>query len=134
MSKRALTLLIIPIALLLILNSAFIFATSTTNNSNQETQKSSLTLVKSNYENEDFEDISDNDIQITGTQLERASRVALAYIGEGIVTDTEIGDEEGYYEIEVTLNNRNQVDVHLDKNFNVLSTEWEDDNDDEDDD
>lgn len=134
MSKRALTLLIIPIALLLILNSAFIFATSTTNNSNQETQKSSLTLVKSNYENEDFEDISDNDIQITGTQLERASRVALAYIGEGIVTDTEIGDEEGYYEIEVTLNNRNQVDVHLDKNFKVLSTELEDDNDDEDDD
>jgi len=131
MSKRALTLLIIPIALLLILNSAFIFATSTTNNSNQETQKSSLTLVKSNYENEDFEDISDNDIQITGTQLERASRVALAYIGEGIVTDTEIGDEEGYYEIEVTLNNRNQVDVHLDKNFKVLSTELEDNEDDD---
>jgi len=131
MSKRALTLLIIPIALLLILNSAFIFATSTTNNSNQETQKSSLTLVKSNYENEDFEDISDNDIQITGTQLERASAVALAHIGEGTVTDTEIGDKEGYYEIEVTLNNGNQVDVHLDKNFKVLSTELEDNEDDD---
>ena len=131
MSKRALTLLIIPIALLLILNSAFIFATSTTNNSNQETQKSSLTLVKSNYENEDFEDISDNDIQITGTQLERASAVALAHIGEGTVTDTEIGDEEGYYEIEVTLNNESKVDVHIDENFKVLSTELEDNEDDD---
>jgi len=131
MSKRALTLLIIPIALLLILNSAFIFATSTTNNSNQETQKSSLTLVKSNYENEDFEDISDNDIQITGTQLERASAVALAHIGEGTVTDTEIGDKEGYYEIEVTLNNESKVDVHIDENFKVLSTELEDNEDDD---
>ena len=63
-----------------------------------------------------------------------ASAAALAYIGEGRVTDSELGDEEGYYEIEITLNNGNQVDVHLDKNFNVLSTEWEDDNDDEDDD
>ena len=65
------------------------------------------------------------DIPITGTPLELASKAALDYIGEGRVTDTEIGDEEGYYEIEITLNNNREVDVHLDENFNVLSTEYD---------
>ena len=60
--------------------------------------------------------------------LEQASAAALEYarehgLGEGEVTDTEVGDEEGYYEIEVTLDNGEQVDVHLDENFNVLSHE-----------
>jgi uncharacterized membrane protein YkoI len=67
----------------------------------------------------------EEDIPITGNALEKASLAALDYIGEGEVTDSEIGDEEGYYEIEITLNNGNEVDVHLDKNFNVLSTEYE---------
>ena len=31
------------------------------------------------------------------------------------------GDEEGAYEVEVTLDDGSQVDVHLDKGFNVLS-------------
>ncbi len=65
------------------------------------------------------------DVPITGTPLERASAAALAYIGEGKVTDSEIGDEEGYYEIEIRLNNGREVDVHLDENFNVLSTEYD---------
>lgn len=65
------------------------------------------------------------DVPITGTALERASAAALAYIGEGRVTDSEIGDEEGYYEIEIRLNNGREVDVHLDENFNVLSTEYD---------
>lgn len=64
------------------------------------------------------------DVPITGSALDEASRVALNYIGEGRVTDSEIGDEEGYYEIEITLDNGKEVDVHLDKNFNVLSTEY----------
>ena len=38
------------------------------------------------------------------------------------MTGTEIGDEEGYYEIEVTRDDGSQVDVHLDRNFNVIST------------
>lgn len=63
------------------------------------------------------------DIPITGTPLEKASAAALEYIGEGRVTDTEVGDEEGYYEIEVTLDNGKEVDVHLDENYNVLSVE-----------
>jgi len=65
------------------------------------------------------------DVPITGSALERASAAALAYIGEGKVTDSEIGDEEGYYEIEIRLNNGREVDVHLDENFNVLSTEYD---------
>ena len=129
MSKKGLVaLLITPVVLLLILNSAFIFATSS---SNPETQKLSLNLVKS-YE--DFNGQNEIEIPITGTPLEMASAAALAYIGEGRVTDSELGDEEGYYEIEITLDDGQEVDVHLDINFNVLSTEWEDDNDDEDDD
>jgi len=81
-------------------------------------------------EGEEHED-DDDDVPITGNALEQASSAALKYIGEGKVTDTEVGDEEGYYEIEITLDNGREVDVHLDKDFNVLSTEYEDDDDDE---
>jgi len=34
-------------------------------------------------------------------------------------------DEEGYYEIEITLDNGKEMDVHLDENFNVLSVEYD---------
>lgn len=67
----------------------------------------------------------DSEAPITGTDLDRASAAALAATGGGRVTDSEVGDEEGYYEIEVTLEDGRQVDVHLDKNFNVLSQEAE---------
>ncbi len=63
------------------------------------------------------------DVAITGPALERASEAALAHLGEGRVTDTEVGDEEGFYEVEVSLDNGNEVDVHLDEDFNVLSDE-----------
>lgn len=65
------------------------------------------------------------DLPITGTALDRASAAALDYIGEGQVTATEVGDEEGYYEIEITRDDGSQVDIHLDKTFNVLSHEDE---------
>lgn len=60
---------------------------------------------------------------ITGTALDKAEAAALKHTGEGRVTATEIGDEEGYYEVEVTLPDGRQVDVHLDDKFSVLSTE-----------
>ena len=81
-------------------------------------------------EEEEQED-EEEDVAITGTALERASTAALKHIGEGRVTDTEVGDEEGYYEIEIRLNNGGEVDVHLDEDFNVLSTEYEDEDDDD---
>ena len=63
------------------------------------------------------------DTPITGPDLERASAVALDHLGEGRVTETEIEDEESYYEVEVTLTDGSQVDVQLDEDFNVVGTE-----------
>ncbi len=59
---------------------------------------------------------------ITGAALTHASAAALASTGGGRVTETEVGDEDGYYEVEVTLADGSQVDVHLDKSFTVIST------------
>ena len=53
--------------------------------------------------------------QATGPGIEEAKSVALEHTNEGRVTGTEIGDEEGYYEVEVTLDDGSQVDVHLDR-------------------
>ena len=78
------------------------------------------------------DDAGESEQPIVGEALERASDAALAYTGEGRVTDTEVGDEEDYYEVEVTLENGNQVDVHLDEAFNVLGTEEDGANDDDD--
>jgi hypothetical protein len=57
---------------------------------------------------------------VTGNSLDRASAVALQQTGGGRVTGSEIRDEEGYYEIEVTRSDGSQVDVHLDRNFKVV--------------
>ncbi len=65
----------------------------------------------------------DNEQPITGPALQQASDAALEHTGGGRVTDTEVGDEEGYYEVEVTLDDGSQVDVHLDEDFNVIFTE-----------
>ncbi len=65
----------------------------------------------------------DTEVPITGDALDQASSAALAHTGGGSVTATEVGDEEGYYEVEVTLDDGNQVDVHLDRDFTVLGTE-----------
>ena len=60
---------------------------------------------------------------ITGTALARAKTVALAHTGGGKVTGTEVGDEESYYEVEVTLPSGGQVDVQLDESFDVVGSE-----------
>jgi uncharacterized membrane protein YkoI len=64
---------------------------------------------------------------ITGAALARASAAALERTGGGRVTETEVGDEEGAYEVEVTRPDGSQVDVHLDKHFNVLNSVADDD-------
>lgn len=84
---------------------------------------SAVTSQKSQEDDDDGTEDESEDAPITGSALEKASAAALEYIGQGQVTDTEIGDEEGYYEIEITLDNGQQVDVHLDENFNVLGHE-----------
>ena len=63
------------------------------------------------------------DKAITGTAYDRASRAALTETGGGTVTGTEVGDEESYYEVEVTLQDGRQVDVQLDEDFRVVGSE-----------
>lgn len=62
----------------------------------------------------------DSEPPITGEALEKASAAALEHTGGGRVTDTEAGDEESRYEVEVTLDDGSQVDVQLDDNFRVV--------------
>lgn len=69
------------------------------------------------------DDASETEVPITGPDLVRASRVALDHIGEGRVTGTEVGDEESYYEIEVTLDDGIQIDVQLDEGFRVVGSD-----------
>jgi uncharacterized membrane protein YkoI len=57
---------------------------------------------------------------ISGRSLDLASAAALAATGGGTVTDTEVGDEESYYEVEVTRPDGSQTDVQLDRDFNVI--------------
>ncbi|MGI9120699.1 MAG: PepSY domain-containing protein [Acidimicrobiales bacterium] len=64
----------------------------------------------------------DTEPAITGEALKQATAAALGHAGGGRVSDTEVGDEDGYYEVEVTLDNGTQLDVHLDRDFNVLGT------------
>jgi uncharacterized membrane protein YkoI len=60
---------------------------------------------------------------ITGADLQKATEAALASTGGGKVTGTEVGDEESYYEVEVTLDDGRQVDVQLDESFNVVGSD-----------
>jgi uncharacterized membrane protein YkoI len=63
----------------------------------------------------------DSERAISGGALDRASAAALDHTGGGKVTETEVGDEESYYEVEVTKGDGSQVDVQLDRDFNVVS-------------
>ena len=64
---------------------------------------------------------------IRGDDLARASDAALDYTGGGTVTGTEVGDEESYYEVEVTRDDGSQVDVQLNRDFQVVGGEDDDD-------
>ena len=64
----------------------------------------------------------DSEQPITGSALASASAAALEHTGGGRVTETEVGDDEGSYEVEVTLENGSEVDVHLDRNFDVIDS------------
>jgi hypothetical protein len=67
------------------------------------------------------------DRPITGTALDRASSAALEHAGGGRVTETEVGDEESRYEVEVTRADGSQVDVQLNGDFEVVGSEGDDD-------
>jgi uncharacterized membrane protein YkoI len=61
------------------------------------------------------------DKPISAGALDKAKAAALADT-PGRVTETEVGDEESYYEVEVTRPDGSQVDVQLDRQFNVVSS------------
>ena len=69
------------------------------------------------------------DVAISGSDLEQASAAALAETGGGSVTETETGDEESYYEVEVTRDDGSQVDVQLDRQFQVVDSAADSEND-----
>lgn len=75
----------------------------------------------------------DHEAPITGSALDRATAAALAHTGEGQVTETEVGDEDSYYEVEVTLEDGSRIDVQLDRDFQVVSDEVDGPGDGEDD-
>jgi uncharacterized membrane protein YkoI len=59
---------------------------------------------------------------LTGAALAQSSEAAQARTGGGTVTETEVGDEDSYYEVEVTLPDGSQVDVQLDESFAVVGS------------
>ncbi|MBK8294874.1 MAG: PepSY domain-containing protein [Solirubrobacterales bacterium] len=71
------------------------------------------------------EDAHETDTSIAGAALGQAKAAALDHIGQGTVSGTEVGDEESYYEVEITLDNGSQTDVQLDRSFKVVSQEAE---------
>jgi hypothetical protein len=73
--------------------------------------------------------VLDDDVPLTGADLERASEAALAETGGGKVVDSE-ANEESAYEIEVNLDDGRQIEVHLDENFAVVDASENEEGDD----
>lgn len=69
----------------------------------------------------------DDDQPLTGSALDRATAAALEHTGEGVVTETEIGDDGAAYGVEVRFDDGSQVEVNLDENFNVIGQAADDD-------
>jgi hypothetical protein len=65
---------------------------------------------------------ADHSSPISEPDRARAEAAALAYVGGGRVTETEVGDEESFYEVEVTLPDGRQIDVQLDESFHVVGS------------
>ena len=69
---------------------------------------------------------ADSEESLTGPDAQKAKSAAIAAVGGGgTVTEVERDDGDGtsggVYEVEVTRDDGSQVDVHLDRNFDVLS-------------
>ena len=69
----------------------------------------------------------DDEEPLTGSTLDRAVDTALEETGGGTVVETEGGDDGAAYGVEVRLDDGSQVEVNLDKNFNVIGHEADDD-------
>ena len=70
---------------------------------------------------------AEDDAQLTGEQRDKAVASAKAHVGEGEVTDTEVGDDGAAYGVEILKADGSQVEVNLDKDYRVTGTEADDD-------
>jgi uncharacterized membrane protein YkoI len=69
----------------------------------------------------------DTDQELTGPTRDRAEAAALAATGGGTVLETEIGDGNAAYGVEIRLPDGRQIEVNLDKTFNVVGQEPDED-------
>jgi hypothetical protein len=69
----------------------------------------------------------DDDRPLTGSDLERATAAALAHTGGGTVIETEVGDDEAAYGVEVRLDDGRVVEVTLNADFQVVGSTADDD-------
>jgi uncharacterized membrane protein YkoI len=70
---------------------------------------------------------ADNDAQLTGESRDKAVAAARAQVGDGEVTDTELGDDGAAYSVEIRRPDGSQVEVNLDRDYKVTGTEADDD-------
>ena len=66
--------------------------------------------------------VDDSEPAISGDAWMRAREAALAVTGGGQVTESEAGDEDSFYEVEVTLDDGRQFNVQLDTAFRVVGS------------
>src|ERR671915_416451 len=72
---------------------------------------------------------SDSGEQVTGPDAEKAKSAAIAAVGGGTVTGVERDDgyATGGFEVEVKRDDGSQVEVHLDRDLNVVGQEADED-------
>jgi hypothetical protein len=68
-----------------------------------------------------------DDEPLTGETYDRAVAAALAQHPGAEVTETEVGDGDAAFEVELRLVDGSQAEVQLDEGFNVLGSEPDDD-------
>ncbi len=109
------------VAALAIGGAAIAGAAGSSNTPSQQPPANAATQSGATAENQEANEGPDQ--PIGGSALDQASAAALQHTGGGQVTDTEVGDEESYYEVEVSRDDGTQVDVQLDRSFNVVGGE-----------
>ena len=76
----------------------------------------------------------DSDVNVTGTQADRAVKAALSATGGGTANSVELDSEDGAkWEVEVTQPDGTTVDVRLDDDFKVVVIEEDSEAPDDDD-
>jgi uncharacterized membrane protein YkoI len=77
---------------------------------------------------------ADSEERLTGPDAQKAKSAAIAAVGGGTLTEVERDDgDDGYgtsggvYEVEVTRDDGTQVEVHLDRDYDVVGQEADED-------